>query len=262
MDTSLISERPLVRLPSRRPALSLSVRRPDLAEQWDDAANEGHRLDDFDYRSTYRAWWVCPRQHHWQATIKSRYSKRSGCRRCALATAPRQDQSFLARTLRVRSPEIANTWHPDKNPGLTPDDVTFSSRTRIWWQCPVVPRHVWETTVNNRQRSGCPYCAGRMKPQHYTRVRYTLSLRASHPELSKEWDGSRNGTLTPDLVTAGSKYSAWWQCPIDPTHAWELAVFARTQRNRTCPHCRAKRKERKQEGVRTPYQPSPADEGP
>jgi len=57
--------------------------------------------------------------------------------------------------------ELAATWHPTKKGTLTPEDVTYSSRQRVWWQCPSNPHHVWDTTVNNRQGSNCPFCAGR-----------------------------------------------------------------------------------------------------
>ncbi len=215
----------------------LSLRRPDLALQWHPVKNRGLHLDALPPNSVYRAWWRCGLHHEWQATIRSRYSKRTGCRRCSLARVDRNHRTLAERRLSVVSPEIAATWHPTRNAPLTPDDVTFSSRRKVWWQCTQDPNHAWDTTVNNRQQSGCPYCVGHMGSIYMFRQRHTQSLAESHPELSKEWHPTFNAPLTPDQVTAGSSRLVWWQCLRNSTHVTQVPIKYRVQRKNGCPIC-------------------------
>ena len=222
------------RVPAARP---LSLCRPDLALQWHPHKNPGLHLDAFPPHSCYRAWWRCAKHHEWQATIRSRYSKRTGCRRCSLAQVERNHRTFAERRLSVISPEIAATWHPTKNAPWTPDDVTFSSRQKVWWQCTQEPRHVWDTTVNNRQRSGCPYCAGHMANEYMFRTNHTRTLAESHPELSKEWHPTLNGSLTPDKVTAGSTRRVWWQCLRNSRHIRQVSIYYQIRRKHSCSLC-------------------------
>jgi probable addiction module antidote protein len=49
-------------------------------------------------------------------------------------------------------PALAAYWHPNKNAGLTANDIVPSSRKRIWWRCwdsnnDVV--HEWEATASS-----------------------------------------------------------------------------------------------------------------
>ena len=54
---------------------------------------------------------------------------------------------------------IASEWHPTKNNGLSPEDVTPGTHRKVWWQC--AEGHEWPAVVNNRvgNGSGCPQCA-------------------------------------------------------------------------------------------------------
>lgn len=227
-----------------RPILPLSLRRPVLAQEWHPVKNGQLTLDAVAANSTQQVWWQCHRnpQHVWRASVKSRYSKRTGCRRCTLAMRTHHDESFQNRTLSRISPELAATWHPTKNGTLTPDDVTFSSRQRVWWQCPTNPHHVWDTTVNNRQRSHCPYCAGRFHRAIDARHRWRDPISVTHPQLIHEWHPTKNGRVRPNLLTAGSKRLVWWQCARKAAHTWQTPVHCRTLARGTCPLCRAERR--------------------
>ncbi len=56
-------------------------------------------------------------------------------------------------------PELCKNWHPTLNDKLTPQDVTISSRKRIWWKCQNDDNHLWESTIGANKK--CPFC--RMK---------------------------------------------------------------------------------------------------
>src|SRR5262249_12029548 len=223
---------------------SLSLRRPDLAREWHPTKNGLLTLDQCAANRLQPVWWQCHQhsQHVWRASVKSRSSKRTGCRRCTLARRARNHESFQARTLIRKSPELAATWHPTKNGRLTPEDVTLHSRQRVWWQCPSNPHHVWDTTVNNRQRSNCPYCAGRFHRGMDARHRWQDPISVTHPQLMGEWHPTKNGRTRPHHLTAGSKRLVWWQCAVNPDHAWRTPVHCRTLTRQSCPLCRAERR--------------------
>ncbi len=211
--------------------------------EWHPTLNGALLFNHFTTGSTVPVWWQCQRfpSHVWQASIKSRYSKHSGCRRCQLAMGSHRTTAFHEQTLAAKSPLIAATWHPTKNEPITPHHVTYRSRYRAWWQCPNHPEHVWDTTVHNRHRSGCPYCAGYRVRQTAPRPRQHTNLLLSHPALAREWHPTRNGSRHPAHFTAGSGVVVWWQCPRNPQHAYQARIRVRTRKQApsSCPACAA-----------------------
>ena len=64
--------------------------------------------------------------------------------------------------LATTHPELAAEWHPTKNENLTPQDITFGSGKKVWWQCK--NNHEWEASVDNRTKGrGCPVCSSRRR---------------------------------------------------------------------------------------------------
>ena len=55
--------------------------------------------------------------------------------------------------------------------------------------------------------------------------------------LKVEWHESRNGTLRPEDVPAGSRDRVWWRCYEGPDHEWQAQVRSRTIRGVGCPFC-------------------------
>lgn len=72
---------------------------------------------------------------------------------------------------------------------------------------------------------------------HLRGSRYWVS---GHPELASQWDRDRNGTLTPDTVTAGSGRMIWWRCPRGEDHVWRAKPNNRS-RGSGCPFCANKK---------------------
>ena len=126
-------------------------------------------------------------------------------------------------------------WHPDKNNNLSPYDISGSSHTLVWWlgAC----GHEWEQTPHARNRKnesgklvGCPYCSGNKVLAGFN------DLAAKHPELAREWHPTKNGTLLPSQVTAGSYRKVFWfreSCG----HSWLSSIANRTE-SPGCPVCR------------------------
>jgi hypothetical protein len=105
-------------------------------------------------------------------------------------------------------------------------DVTAGTEKKVWWKCE--KNHEWEAQIRHRNNgTGCPYCAGQ-------KVCKETCLSMTHPELSKEWHPAKNGALTPDDVSKGSREKVWWIC--DKGHEWKVSVGSRSN-GTGCPTC-------------------------
>lgn len=75
------------------------------------------------------------------------------------------------------------------------------------------------------------------------------SLAETHPTLAKEWHPTKNGSLTPEMVSKGCTKKIWWKLsydvPMDYSvehlrgkhfdFEWESSVNSRTNNNTGCP---------------------------
>ena len=121
-------------------------------------------------------------------------------------------------------------WDLERNGGQGPDGVSGGSSRRVWWRCG--RGHRWQAPVFARSRdgSGCPYCGGKLPIPGQT------DLATRFPEVAAQWHTTLNGSLTPDMVTAGSRRKVWWECPYG--HVWKAAVYARAgEQHSGCPVC-------------------------
>lgn len=60
-------------------------------------------------------------------------------------------------------------------------------------------------------------------------------LQTTHPHIAYEWHPTRNGTLTPEHVVAGSGREVWWLA--DCGHDWSAIIADRVRRGNGCPTC-------------------------
>ena len=205
---------------------SLASLYPEIAKEWHPTKNGKLTPDQFVAGSHKKAWWKCPKScdHEWEAVIKSR-ANGCGCPFCA------GHKPSVTNSLVSLHPEIVKEWHPTKNGTLTPDKVVAGSEKKAWWKCPNGSDHEWDASIRHRavDGSGCPFCAGK-KPS------VTNSLTSLYPEIVKQWHPTKNGTLTPDQVVAGSNKKAWWKCPNSPDHEWR-AIIGNRARGVGCPFC-------------------------
>jgi DNA-directed RNA polymerase subunit RPC12/RpoP len=99
----------------------------------------------------------------------------------------------------------------------------------VWWICS--KGHEWHATILSRNKgSGCPYCSNKATCEDNC-------LMTANPILSKEWNSTKNGSLTPKDVTPGSNKKVWWIC--SKGHEWETKVSHRSKGSR-CPYCSRK----------------------
>jgi len=201
----------------------LASLRPDVAKQWHPTKNGELKPDMVTVSSRRKVWWLCGGGHRWEARISSRTRLRgNGCSVCS-GHKILHGHNDLA-SLR---PDVAKQWHPTKNGELKPSQVTVGSSREVWWICE--KGHEWCTTIRHRTNgSGCPYCSGRMAITGHN------DLSTLRPDIASQWHPTRNGELTPDMVTVRSGQKVWWIC--EKGHEWPNTVNHRTTRGDGCPH--------------------------
>jgi very-short-patch-repair endonuclease len=62
---------------------------------------------------------------------------------------------------------------------------------------------------------------------------------SSYPHLVKEWHPTKNGDLTPDDFTHGSRKKVWWLCPKG--HSYQSKPNGRTAGKTGCSYCSGKK---------------------
>lgn len=71
--------------------------------------------------------------------------------------------------------------------------------------------------------------------EQYIQAEKENSLATRCPTIAKQWHPTKNGTLTPDLISFGSQKRVWWLGACG--HEWQSAVTSRTNLNSGCPIC-------------------------
>ena len=135
------------------------------------------------------------------------------------------------KSILISNPEVAAEWNYEKNEGLKPEYVASNSNKKVWWKCQ--KGHEWQALIGNRTKGqGCPYCAGKKVLSGYN------DLQTLNPELAKEWNYEKNGSLNPINVTAGSNKKVWWRC--EKGHEWQ-AMIKHRNKGSGCPYCAGQR---------------------
>ncbi|WP_131777215.1 zinc-ribbon domain-containing protein [Legionella impletisoli] len=198
----------------------LSTLYPEIAKEWHSNKNGKLTPNDVTKASTKKVWWLCPKNHSYQASIAQR-TYGHNCPKCSGKTA------CYDNCIATLYPEIAREWHPSKNGKLTPNKVTKGSHQKVWWVCPKGHQYQTKVVYRTLSNSKCPYCAGR-------KVCHDNCLATLYPKIAKEWDQEKNGSLTPNDVTKSSFKRIWWCC--SKKHSFQSTVAQRTQ-GRGCPYC-------------------------
>ena len=205
---------------------SLLALYPSLSKEWHPSKNSDILPSQVRPASHKVVWWKCSKNenHEWQASVKSRKVNGTGCPYCS---GNKVDEF---NSLQSINPELSLEWHPTKNGGLSPKDVTAGSGKKVWWQCEKGEDHEWEASISSRVRgNGCPVCRG-------FKVVQSNSLSHLRPDIALEWHPTRNAGITPDQVSIGSRKIIWWQCPTHSDHVWKGSVLNRVHGNK-CAVC-------------------------
>lgn len=122
--------------------------------------------------------------------------------------------------------ELLNEWDYKGNINKTPNSITFGSNLLVSWICQL--GHKYKSSIHGRRFGrGCPYCSSRKILKGFNDLEFT------HPNIAYEWNTTRNGSLTPDLVFPFSNQKIWWKCEYG--HEWKATINSR--HGSRCPHC-------------------------
>lgn len=171
-------------------------------------------------------WWQCKRNkdHEWKTALGNRINH-PDCPFCSKRIISKENN------LATEFPNIAAQLHPTMNGSVKATDLSKYSSKRVWWLCKKGSDHVWQALVCRRTSSGsqCPFCTGK-------KVSQENSLAALHPEIAKQWDYKKNGTLKPAETAPKSNKLVWWICAKG--HSWHQHVFARIKEKSNCYECK------------------------
>ncbi len=209
----------------------LATRYPEVAREWHPTKNGDLTPSDVTCGTHKKIWWLCKEGHEWEASVAKRGPGGRGCPYCS-------NKKILPGYNDMASmyPELAAEWHPTKNDGLLPSDVTWGSNKKVWWLCSRCGFE-YQAVINKRTKSGakCPCCGPIAKK---IKVGFN-DLGTTNPQLAVEWHPVKNGELTFRDVSFGSNRKVWWKCP---TCGGDYdAVIADRANGAGCPFCAGKR---------------------
>ncbi|MDO4188243.1 MAG: zinc-ribbon domain-containing protein [Lachnospiraceae bacterium] len=205
----------------------LSTLFPLIAKEWDYEKNDNLSPETVTCGSNKKVWWKCEKGHSWKATIASRVS---GCR-CPICQNRRCLKGY--NDLKSVCPDLMKEWDYEKNVNIQPDEIVYSTETKVWWICE--KKHSWKATVYSRtskSQAGCPYCSG-----IYTSKEN--SLATCFPRIAELWDYEKNNGLIPENVAKFSGKRVFWKCAKG--HEWAAIISDLTALELGCPFCSGKR---------------------
>ncbi|MBY0598818.1 zinc-ribbon domain-containing protein [Bacillus bingmayongensis] len=138
--------------------------------------------------------------------------------------------------------KLLSEWHPTKNNGINPNELTIGSYEYIWWKCS--EGHEWGMSIYDRQKKKeCPKCLRIRKATKRAEIkeeRRIKTLQEVDPELAKQWHPTKNEGITPDAVVFDEGWvRRWWQCKRN--HEWEETIASRYINTSVCPYCANKK---------------------
>lgn len=120
----------------------------------------------------------------------------------------------------IENETIMRKWDYEENSkeGLDPSKLTQGSHAKAHFICPDC-KNKWISSIRDAGKyNGCQVCMkkARIISNIKTKLKNTVPLFVSNPELEKEWDYKENSKLgiTPQAVTKGSNILAYWICPF------------------------------------------------
>ena len=117
---------------------------------------------------------------------------------------------------RLLPDHLIQEWHPTKNFPIDLDGISYASNRQAWWQCSL--GHEWEARISSRStaNASCPYCSNSRVWKGFN------DLATTYPKVAETWHPTKNGSLTPDTVIAGSSKKVWWLGKCG--HEWEASL--------------------------------------
>jgi rubrerythrin len=72
--------------------------------------------------------------------------------------------------------------------------------------------------------------------QQYIYTKKSNSLLVVYPDIARDWHPTKNGLITPEMVSKGSHKIVWWKCS-HCGYEWQRSINDRTNKMSSCPKC-------------------------
>jgi hypothetical protein len=139
-------------------------------------------------------------------------------------------------------PAIAMEWDSVRE-GRTPDKTPATWARSARWICSTCS-HKWWASISERLNGRlCPCCNPKRRQTRADRVAAGTqptvlnNVYDTAPCVAEEWHPTKNGSLKPSQVSAGSNLLVWWMCKTDTRHEWQAQPGNRIGRSSGCPVC-------------------------
>lgn len=174
-------------------------------------------------KSTKKARWKCRNNpnHKWIASFQARARGFGTCPEC-------QNRTY-GKMLSIERPDLKKYYDTSKNTNPF-EQYTFLSNKAVYWMCDnghSVKRNI--CNVSKVPGYECPVCNNRILQRGIN------DLASQYPELSKEYDSTKNPLPPEKICISSSDTSIWWKC--DDEHSFQSAVSHRINTSQECPVC-------------------------
>ena len=174
---------------------SLAKLYPKLIKEWHPTKNGDLTPYEVTRGCTKKVWWKCFKcGYEWYAKISNRAILDRGCPCCSNHVVVKGIND-----LATTHPEIAKEWHPTKNGNLTPFDVTYGQRKKVWWMCS--QGHEYQATINHRtgtDSTKCPICySGRQTS--FAEQAFYYYLKQLYPDAINRFKADFLGKMELDI---------------------------------------------------------------
>lgn len=229
-------------LPSPTEANSLKMVNPELSKEWHPKKNQPLTAEMFSPNSEMKVWWGCHKNHEWQASIKNRHKRNSGCPFCYKLNAGDIVRKAILDKRGIsfgdKSPELLKEWDFVLNK-RSPYEISPGSSLKTHWKCE--KGHSWMAQVGARtgRGDGCPVCYNLNRGE---KLRESLLLKGGvsfgekHPNLLKEWDFEIN-EKSPIEFSPNSGVKVNWKCQNG--HQWMATINSRATGIGNCQKCKS-----------------------
>lgn len=124
-------------------------------------------------------------------------------------------------------PEIAKEWNYEKNPS-SPENFRVYSNKVMWWKC-ISCNHEWKSAIADRQRFGCPACAGQVATN-------TNNVTVEFPNSKLYWCYNKNNDIPEHYRPYSDRYF-YWICPNGIHEPFYRQIKTSVIYNFRCPKC-------------------------
>lgn len=208
-----------------------------LLEMYENTKNE-YESDQIGFSSSRIVNWKCKKCGiEWQESLNKATRKTiKEAKECPYCTHERVSKFY---NLFTQYPILEKEWDYEKNlKSIT--EYHPKSKKVVWWKCE--NGHSWKSTISDRTRNYknienkdkmCPYC-------NHKKISSTYNLVTEYPNIAKQWNYIKNGSLTPLNISPKSNQKVWWTCEYNPNYIWMDRICNRTALNRKCNICSRK----------------------